>query len=185
MIKATANPETMNVAFLSRPLNRKVARETSAQTAFVNPKKRFYASPDVPEGEVSQTTYGQKGFSVTVSRTVRSADGKVLHDDSFPSRYIAEDAIYLIGKGGKLPAGQKLSGLYPGYTGSTAGIDLDKWLATKPPKKNPPADGTTPDGTTGASGTTGTPTDTTPTDTTTAPSTNPADTTPASTTPAG
>ena len=120
---------------------------------------------------------------------MRGEDGKVLHDDSFPSRYIPEDAIYLIGKGGKLPAGQKLSGLYPGYTGSTAGIDLDKWLATKkPPKKKPPADGTVPpDGTVpGADGTTGTPTDTTPTDTgTTAPSTTPADTTPASTTPAG
>ena len=105
----------------------------------MNPKKRYYASPDVPEGEVSQTTFGEKGFSVTVSRTVNGEDGKVLHDDSFPSRYIPEDAIYLIGKGGKLPAGQTLSGLYPGYTGSTAGIDLDNWLATKkPPKKKRP-----------------------------------------------
>ena len=68
-----------------------------------------------------------------------------MHDDTFASRYIPEDAIYLIGKGGKLPAGQKLSGLYPGYTGSTAGIDLDHWLAVKPPpKKKLPADGTVP-----------------------------------------
>ena len=161
VIKASANPETMTVVFLSRPIDRRVEKAYSAQTDFVNPKKRFYASPDVPEGEVTQTTQGEKGFRVTVSRTVLGANGKVLREDSFPSRYIAEDAIYLIGKGGKLPAGQKLSGLYPGYTGSTEGIDLDKWLATKPPKKTPPADDPLPeegappgDGATGTPGTT-------------------------------
>ena len=155
VIKASANPETMTVSFLSRPLTRHVEKAYSAQTGFVNPKKRYYASPDVPEGEISQTTLGEKGFSVTVTRTVLGDNGKVLATDSFPSRYIPEDAIYLIGKGGKLPAGQKLSGLYPGYTGPTDGIDLDKWLATKPPKKKLPADGTVlPDGTVvGADGT--------------------------------
>lgn len=165
VIKTSANSQTMTVAFLSRPLTRRVEKAYSPRTGFVNPKKRFYASPDVPEGEISQTTLGEKGFSVTVTRTVLSDDGKVLATDSFPSRYVPEDAIYLIGKGGKLPAGQKLSGLYPGYTGPTDGIALDKWLATKPPKSKLPADGTVlPDGTVpGADGTT----DTTPTDTTT------------------
>ena len=78
---------------------------------------------------------------MTVSRTVLGADGKVRSEDSFPSRYIPEDAIYLVGKGGTLPAGQSLSGLYPGYTGSTDGIDLAHWLGTPaPPKKKKPAD---------------------------------------------
>jgi vancomycin resistance protein YoaR len=177
VIKASANPETMTVTFLSRPLRRHVEKATSAQTNFVNPKKRYYASPDVPEGQISQTTYGTKGFQVTVSRTVTGPDGKLLHDNSFRSRYIPEDAIYLIGKGGKLPAGQKLSGLYPGYTGPTAGIDLDHWLAVKPPpKKKLPADGTVlPNGAVpGAGGTPQTPVDA-----------NPADTTPVDTTPTG
>jgi hypothetical protein len=119
---------------------------------------------------------------VTVSRKVMATDGKLLREDSFRSRYIPEDAIYLIGKGGKLPAGQKLSGLYPGYTGSTAGIDLDTWLAKKPPAdKKLPADGTTSPGgpVPGADGTPQTPVDTNPADTT------PVDTTPADTTPAG
>ena len=95
----------------------------------------------------------------------------------FPSRYIPEDAIYLIGKGGKLPAGQKLSGLYPGYTGSTAGIDLDHWLAgSRAKKKKLPADGT-PRRTAPSPAPTGRPT--TPVDT------NPADTTPVDTTTVG
>ena len=146
VIKASANPETMTVSFLSRPLSRHIEYETSPQTGFVNPKKRYYASPDVAPGEVSQTTLGEKGFSVTVSRKILNGKGEVLDEDSFRSRYIAEDAIYLIGKGGKLPAGQTLSGLYPGYTGSKTGIDLANWLA-KPAKKKLPADGTVlPDG---------------------------------------
>ena len=147
----------MTVVFLSRPINRHVEKAESAKTDFVNPKKRYYASPDVPEGEVSQTTLGEKGFVVTISRKVMATDGKVLREDSFRSRYIAEDAIYLIGKGGKLPAGQTLSGVYPGYTGSKDGIDLDHWLATKTPEKKLPADGTTlPNGAVpGAGGTTG------------------------------
>ncbi len=80
-----------------------------------------------------------------MTRKVLGSDGKLLKEDSFPSRYIAEDAIYLIGKGGKLPAGQTLSGLYPGYTGPTTGLDLAHWVgAAKPPKKKLPAEGTVP-----------------------------------------
>jgi len=167
VIKATADSETMTVAFLSRPLNRHVERQTSAQTSYTNPKKRFYASPDAAVGQVVPTTVGEKGFSVTVSRKVTGANGKVIHQDSWPSRYIPEDAIYLVGKGGTLPVGQSLAGLYPGYTGSTAGVDLAHWLG-KPKKKKKPADGTTnPDGSIpgipeGAT----TPGDTTPVDTT-------------------
>ena len=59
----------MTVVFLSRPLGRHVEQTTSAQTAYTNPKKRFYASPDAAVGQVVPTTVGEKGFSVTVSRT--------------------------------------------------------------------------------------------------------------------
>jgi hypothetical protein len=172
VIKATANPETMTVVFLSRPLNRHVQPATSAQTAYTNPKKRYYASPDVPNGQISQITLGEKGFSVTVSRKVLDKSDKVIAADSFASRYIPEDAIYLVGKGATLPGGQTLSGLYPGYTGSAAGVDLAHWLG-KPAKEKkkpatPPANGVIPGAPTG----TVTPGDTlpgstTPTDTTT------------------
>jgi len=151
VIKATADSQTMTVTFLSRPIGRHVTQTTSAQTSYTNPKKRFYASPDAAAGQVSQTTEGEKGFSVTVSRTVTAADGKVIHQDTFPSRYIPEDAIYLVGKGATLPAGQTLAGLYPGYTGSSAGVDLAHWLGTPAKKKKPkkptggnPVDGSIP-----------------------------------------
>ena len=149
---------------------------TSEPDNYVEPKKRFYASPDVADGTVTQTTDGERGFNVTVSRTVVGSNGKVRASRHFPSRYIPEDAIYLVGKGGTLPAGQTLSGLYPGYTGSTDGIDLNNWLAEpKPPKKKKPAAGDTvaPNGATPGA-----------TDGTTTGSTNPAVTTPTDTTPA-
>jgi hypothetical protein len=82
---------------------------------------------------------------VTVSRKVLGDDGKVIREDSFSSRYIPEDAIYLVGKGATLPAGQSLAGLYPGYTGSTDGVDLAHWLGT-PAKKKKPADTKPPAG---------------------------------------
>jgi vancomycin resistance protein YoaR len=174
VIKASANPDTMTVVFLSRPLDRHVEASTSQPTGYVEAKKRFYASPDVAAGTLSQTTLGERGFSVTVSRKVIGSDGKVRSEDSFPSRYIPEDAIYLVGKGGKLPAGATLSGLYPGYTGSTEGIDLNNWLAQPPPKKKKPKTDTTgPNGALPAAGGT------------TTGSANPADTAPAATTPVG
>ncbi len=176
VIKASANPDTMTVFFLSRPLDRHIELSTSDPVNYVEPKKRFYASPDVANGTVTQTTDGERGFNVTVSRTVVGSNGKVRGEQTFPSRYIPEDAIYLVGKGGTLPAGQTLSGLYPGYTGSTDGIDLNNWLAEpKPPKKKKPAagDSVAPNG--AAPGAT---------DGTTTGSTNPADTTPTDTTPA-
>ena len=120
-------------------------KTTSPQTAYVDPKKRYYASPDVPTGETTQLTLGERGFTVTVARTVKDGDGKVVRQDSFGSRYIPEDAIYLVGKGGKIPAGQTLAGLYPGYTGSATGIDLTHWLAAPKPHT----------GATGATGATG------------------------------
>jgi vancomycin resistance protein YoaR len=178
VIKASANPETMTVVFLSRPLDRHIEFSTSEPTGYVNPKKRFYASPDVAAGTLSQTTLGERGFSVTVSRKVISSNGKIRREDSFSSRYIPEDAIYLVGKGGKLPAGESLSGLYPGYTGPTTGIDLDNWLAQPPPKKKkkPATDNVLP---------TGTPPGAAPgtADGTTGGSANPADTAPADTQP--
>jgi vancomycin resistance protein YoaR len=185
VIKATANSETMTVIFLSRPIGRHVAYSTSAQTAYTNPKKRFYASPDAAAGQVVPTTVGEKGFSVTVSRTVTGAGGKVIHQDSFPSRYIPEDAIYLVGKGGTLPAGQTLAGLYPGYTGSSAGIDLAHWLG-KPAKKKKPADGTATDGSIpGVPAGTTTPGGTLPGSTTPADTTTTGTTTTGTTTPSG
>ncbi len=152
VIKSAADSQNMTVAFLSRPLKRHVQQTTSAQTSFTDPKKRFYASPDAAAGEIAQTTLGERGFSVTVSRKVIGDDGKLIREDSFSSRYIPEDAIYLVGKGATLPAGQTLVGLYPGYTGSSAGVDLAHWLGTPPPpkkKKAPatpgaPADGAIP-----------------------------------------
>ena len=138
MIKSTADSQTMTVAFLSRPLSRHVQQTTSAQTAYTNPKKRFYASPDAAAGQIAQTTEGEKGFQVTVTRKVLGSDGKLIREDSFSSRYIPEDAIYLVGKGATLPPGETLAGLYPGYTGSSAGVDLAHWLG-KPAKKKKPA----------------------------------------------
>ena len=141
VIKSAADSQNMTVAFLSRPLKRHVKQTTSAQTSFTDPKKRFYASPDAAAGEIAQTTLGERGFSVTVSRRVVGDDGKLIREDSFSSRYIPEDAIYLVGKGATLPAGQTLVGLYPGYTDSSAGVDLAHWLGTPPPpkKKKAPA----------------------------------------------
>jgi hypothetical protein len=141
VIKSAADSQNMTVAFLSRPLSRHVQQTTSEQTSFTDPKKRYYASPDAAAGEIAQTTLGERGFSVTVARKVVGDDGKLIREDSFSSRYIPEDAIYLVGKGATLPAGQTLAGLYPGYTGSSAGVDLAHWLGTPPPpkKKKAPA----------------------------------------------
>ena len=173
VIKSTADSQTMTVAFLSRPLSRHVQQTTSAQTAYTNPKKRFYASPDAAAGQIAQTTEGEKGFQVTVTRKVLGSDGKLIREDSFSSRYIPEDAIYLVGKGATLPPGETLAGLYPGYTGSSAGVDLAHWLG-KPAKKKKPAKGTPPVTTLPG----------VPAGTVTPGATVPGDTTPAQTTPA-
>jgi hypothetical protein len=190
VIKATASPQTMTVTFLSRPLGRQVTYRTSQPTAYVNPKKRYYASPDAAPGTISQTTLGERGFFVTVARRVLGGNGKLLHEDSFSSKYIPEDAIYVVGKGGKLPAGQTLAGLYPGYTGSATGIDLAHWLGKPAKKKKPPAKGKLPAGTPPlTSGTPTTPGTTSPASTTpvqtTPVQTTPVQTTPVQTTPAG
>lgn len=52
----------------------------------------------IPLGEVKQVEWAQKGMDVTVSRVVREVD-EIIHEDTFFSRYMPWQAIYLVGTG--------------------------------------------------------------------------------------
>ena len=135
----------MTVVFLSRPLDRHVEHTTRRRPPTSSPRS---ATTRAPTSRPARSRRRRSASAASRSRSrarCATPTARCCSDDTFPSRYIPEDAIYLIGKGGKLPAGQTLSGLYPGYTGSTAGIDLSTWLA-KPAKKKKPAKDALPSG---------------------------------------
>jgi vancomycin resistance protein YoaR len=68
---------------------------------------------DLEPGQVHHAEYQSDGFDSAVTRTVRDANGNIIHQETYNSDYIKVDGIYEIGRypddpraGTKIPAGQ-------------------------------------------------------------------------------
>ena len=57
----------------------------------------------LPAGERKQVEYPVEGKDVWVTRTVRDADGNVVHEETYYSHYARIDGLILVGTGGKSP----------------------------------------------------------------------------------
>jgi vancomycin resistance protein YoaR len=58
----------------------------------------FEYTDEIPAGERKRVEYPRKGFESWVTRTVRDADGKVLHQETFYSKYRTINGITLVGR---------------------------------------------------------------------------------------
>ena len=84
VIKASANPETMTVAFLSRPLNRKVDGDVGADRIRES-QEALLCEPGRAGRARSRRRRSARRASSSRSRArCVASDGKVLHEDSFP-----------------------------------------------------------------------------------------------------
>ena len=157
VIRASMTPKTMTIVFLSHPTGRTVSWTTGAESNFSKPKTRHIADSETAPKTIDQQTLGERGFDITVRRTVHNADGSVLRAGDFPSHYTAEDIVFKVGKGAQLPAGTTFEGPadWVAKTGTTTGAT------------DTTGTGTVGTGTTGT-GTTQSTTDATTTATTTA-----------------
>ena len=70
-------------------------------------------SDALPPGKTEHVEFKATGFESTVVRTVRDANGTVIHEDTFFSDYIKVDGIYRVGRypgdprdGTKIPASE-------------------------------------------------------------------------------
>ena len=118
VIRASMTPKTMTIVFLSHPTGRTVSWTAGTESNFSEPKTRHIADSETAPKTIDQQTLGERGFDITIRRTVHNADGSVLRAGDFPSHYTAEDIVFKVGKGAQLPAGTTFEGP-PGWVAKT------------------------------------------------------------------
>ncbi|HEX4407049.1 MAG TPA: VanW family protein [Polyangia bacterium] len=108
VVQTSYTDSTLTVALLSAPTGRTTTLAPGAEANYTKPGKRYVSDPDVPKGQFSQQTDGERGFDFEVARTVTAADGTVVHTDTFRSHYVAEDIVFDVNPATKLPKGATL-----------------------------------------------------------------------------
>jgi vancomycin resistance protein YoaR len=107
IVRTAYTDQTMTVSLLSAPTDRTSQLTPGTETNYSQPKKRYIMDPDVAPGTMEQQTLGERGFDYSVTQTITTTAGaETTH--IYPSHYIAEDIIFDVGKGAKLPKGAVL-----------------------------------------------------------------------------
>jgi vancomycin resistance protein YoaR len=100
LIKASYTDETLTFTFYGTPEHRRVVATTSDKTNFKPPEMQYAVNPKAPAKSVKVVSgSGAEGFDVSVQRKVYAADGKLMRENDFRSRYIPEGPTTIYGPG--------------------------------------------------------------------------------------
>jgi vancomycin resistance protein YoaR len=105
LIKASYTDSTLTFTFYGTSQHRRVVSETGQPTRWTSPSMNYAVDPNAPRGSVKVVSgTGEKGFDVSVTRTVYNAHGKQLRHDLFRSHYIPDSPTTVYGPGKKPPS---------------------------------------------------------------------------------
>ncbi len=105
LIKTSYTDATLTFTFYGTSEHRRVVSNTGAMVNWTSPSMNYAVDPTAPRGSVKVVPgTGEKGFDVTVDRTVYAANGKRLRHDTFKSHYIPDSPTTVYGPG-KTPPG--------------------------------------------------------------------------------
>ena len=105
LIKSSYTDSTLTFTFYGTSEHRRVVSETGQPTRWTSPSMNYAVDPNAPPGSVKVVNgTGEKGFDVSVTRTVYDAHGKQLRHDVFRSHYIPDSPTTVYGPG-KTPPG--------------------------------------------------------------------------------
>jgi vancomycin resistance protein YoaR len=100
LIKTSYTDQTLTFTMYGTNEHRRVVAKAGPQTKWTSPSMNYAVDPNAPRGSVKvvQGT-GEKGFDVSVDRTVFDAAGKELRHDVFRSHYIPDSPTTVYGPG--------------------------------------------------------------------------------------
>jgi vancomycin resistance protein YoaR len=100
LIKTSYTDSTLTFTFYGTDEHRRVVAKTGPQTNWTGPSMNYAVDPNAPRrsAKVVKGT-GEKGFDVSVERTVYDASGKELRHDTFRSHYIPDSPTTVYGPG--------------------------------------------------------------------------------------
>ena len=100
LIKTSYTDSTLTFTMYGTNEHRRVVAKTSPQTKWTSPSMNYAIDPNAPRDSVKVVAgTGEKGFDVTVDRTVYDAGGKELRHDVFRSHYIPDSPTTVYGPG--------------------------------------------------------------------------------------
>jgi vancomycin resistance protein YoaR len=100
LIKTSYTDSTLTFTFYGTNEHRRVVTKASQQTNWTGPSMNYAIDPNAPRGSSKVVNgTGEKGFDVTVDRTVYAANGKELRHDTFKSHYIPDSPTTVYGPG--------------------------------------------------------------------------------------
>jgi vancomycin resistance protein YoaR len=100
LIKTSYTDSTLTFTFYGTNEHRRVVAKTSPQTKWTDPSMNYAIDPNAPRRSAKVVTgTGEKGFDVSVERTVYDANGKELRHDTFKSHYIPDSPTTVYGPG--------------------------------------------------------------------------------------
>jgi vancomycin resistance protein YoaR len=100
LIKTSYTDSTLTFTFYGTNEHRRVVATTSPQTKWTGPSMNYAIDPNAPRGSAKVVAgTGEKGFDVSVDRTVYDASGKELRHDVFKSHYIPDSPTTVYGPG--------------------------------------------------------------------------------------
>jgi vancomycin resistance protein YoaR len=100
LIKTSYTDSTLTFTFYGTNEHRRVVAKTSPQTNWTGPSMNYAIDPNAPRGSAKVVAgTGEKGFDVSVDRTVYDASGKELRHDTFKSHYIPDSPTTVYGPG--------------------------------------------------------------------------------------
>ena len=99
LIKASASSSSVTFEIWSVPNGRTVSWSSTSVRNVVRGYDTVQETATLPRGERERIEYPVDGKDVSVTRTVRGADGRVIHRDTFVSNYHRMVGITLVGTG--------------------------------------------------------------------------------------
>jgi vancomycin resistance protein YoaR len=100
LIKTSYTDSTLTFTFYGTSEHRRVVAKASSQTKWTGPSMNYAVDPNAPRGSAKVVNgTGEKGFDVSVDRTVYDASGKELRHDTFKSHYIPDSPTTVYGPG--------------------------------------------------------------------------------------
>jgi vancomycin resistance protein YoaR len=104
LIKTSYTDSTLTFTFYGTNEHRRVVAKAGPQTHWTGPSMNYAIDPNAPPRSAKVVAgTGEKGFDVSVERTVYDADGKELRHDTFKSHYIPDSPTTVYGPGRKPP----------------------------------------------------------------------------------
>ncbi|MFL5961777.1 MAG: VanW family protein [Gaiellaceae bacterium] len=106
LIKTSYTDSTLTFTFYGTNEHRRVVATTSSKTNWTGPSMNYAIDPNAPRRSVKVVNgTGEKGFDVSVERTVYDANGKELRQETFKSHYIPDSPTTVYGPG-RTPPGR-------------------------------------------------------------------------------